>query len=143
MVDCFISTEKEKLDVQMIHQFLSTEAYWSRGIPIETVKESIQNSLTFGVYHGIKQVGYARVISDFATIAYLGDVFILPEYRGHGLSKMLMNEVMNHPKLQGLRRWVLLTADAHELYRKFGWTEIASPEKWMELHRKDLYLKRK
>jgi GNAT superfamily N-acetyltransferase len=89
------------------------------------------------------QIGYARVITDCASIAYLADVFILSEYRGRGLSKWLMQQIMQHPELQGLRRWILLTADAHELYRKFGWTEIANPEKWMEIHNTNVYESKK
>ncbi len=134
-----ISTNKERLNIDAIHTFLSTEAYWSRGIPKETVLKSVENALCFGIYHHNKQVGFARVISDFATIAYLGDLYITQEYRGRGLSKWLMETIMQHPCLQGLRRWVLLTSDAHELYRQFGWTNIADPSKWMELHNKTLY----
>jgi GNAT superfamily N-acetyltransferase len=134
-----ISTDRAKLDVDLIHHFLSTEAYWSKGIPLSTVETAIANSLNFGIYDGDQQAGYARIVSDFATVAYLGDVFILPEFRGKGLSKMLMQEVMNHPQLQGLRRWILLTGDAHGLYKQFGWSAIASPDKWMEKHCKDIY----
>ena len=134
-----ISTEKSKLDLQTIHKFLSEEAYWSKNIPFERVCEAIENSLNFGIYFGNQQVRYARIISDFSTIAYLGDVFVLPEYRGKGLSKWLMETVMSHPNLQGLRRWILLTGDAHELYKKFGWTEIANPSVWLEIHDKDVY----
>ncbi|MDN3656798.1 GNAT family N-acetyltransferase [Ferruginibacter paludis] len=134
-----ISTDRAKLDVDLIHHFLSTEAYWSKGIPLSTVEAAIANSLNFGIYDGDQQAGYARIVSDFATVAYLGDVFILPEFRGKGLSKMLMQEVMNHPQLQGLRRWILLTGDAHGLYKQFGWSAIASPDKWMEKHCKDIY----
>lgn len=134
-----ISTDKRKLDIDSIHEFLSTKAYWSLNIPKETVRKSIENSLCFGLYDGEKQVGFARVISDFATIAYLGDVYVLEQYRGHGLSKWLMETVMSHPQLQGLRRWILLTGDAHGLYRKFGWTDIADPSLWMELHNRNVY----
>lgn|SRR5690606_5274335 len=134
-----ISTDRSKLDTDSIHEFLSTKAYWSLNIPKETVRKSIENSLCFGLYDGEKQVGFARVISDFATIAYLGDVYVLEEYRGHGLSKWLMETVMSHPQLQGLRRWILLTGDAHGLYRKFGWTDIADPSLWMELHNRNVY----
>lgn len=134
-----ISTDKEKLDINAIHEFLSTKAYWCLNIPIERVQTSITNSLCFGVYQDKKQIGFAKAITDFATIAYLGDVYILEEYRGLGLSKWLIETVMNHPDLQGLRRWILLTSDAHELYRKFGWTEIAAPERWMEMHNKTVY----
>lgn len=134
-----ISTDKTKLDVDSIHWFLSTKAYWSLNIPKETVQTAIENSLCFGVYQNEKQVGFARIISDFSTIAYLGDVYILEEYRGNGLSKWLMETIMSHPHLQGLRRWILLTGDAHGLYRKFGWTDIADSSKWMELHNKNVY----
>lgn len=134
-----ISTEKELLDVSMIHDFLSTQAYWSINIPKEVVMKSIENSLCFGVYKGKEQVGFARVISDFSTVAYLGDVFILESHRGIGLSKLLLNAIMSHRDLQGLRRWILLTGDAHELYKKFGWKEIADPRKWMELHNSKIY----
>ena len=134
-----ISTDKAKLDIDAVHMFLSTKAYWCPGIPKETIRTSIEHSLCFGVYEDNMQVGFARVISDFATLAYLGDVYILEEYRGMGLSKWLMQTIMTHPYLQGLRRWILLTRDAHNLYRQFGWTDIADPSRWMELHNKNLY----
>lgn len=136
-----LSTEKERLDIDSIHRFLSEEAYWSRNIPRQNVEDAIQNSLCFGVYCGDIQVGFARVISDFSTIAYLGDLYIINEYRGKGLSKWLMQAIMEHPRLQDLRRWVLLTADAHGLYRQFGWTAIAEPVNWMEKHNKNVYTK--
>lgn len=154
--DYTISTDKNQLDLPFIHSFLSKEAYWSLNIPFETVQRAIAGSLCFGVYHTpqpgqttpgdpetspFTQVGFARIITDYATIAYLGDVFIIPPHRGHGLSKWLMQEVMAHPNLQGLRRWVLLTADAHELYRKFGWVSIPHPEKYIELHDPNVYKK--
>lgn len=135
----FLSTAKEKLDITMIHHFLSTAAYWSKNIPYEKVVAAISNSLNFGVYYQGKQAAYARIISDFSTIAYLGDVFVLPEFRGQGLSKWMMQVIMDHPSLQDLRRWILLTGDAHELYRQFGFTAIADPAKWMELHHKEVY----
>ena len=137
--DYQISTSKTKLDLEVIHNFLSTKAYWSLHIPKEKVQTAIENSLCFGVYESEKQIGFARVISDFSTIAYLGDVFILEEYRGKGLSKWLMETIMTHPNLQGLRRWILLTGDAHELYKQYGWTPIADASKWMELHNKNVY----
>lgn len=127
------------LAIDSIHEFLASEAYWCLNIPKDRVETAIQNSLCFGVYHGRKQIGFARIISDFSTIAYLGDVYMITEYRGKGLSKWLMETIMNHPNLQGLRRWILLTGDAHELYRQFGWTDIADPTKWMELHNKNVY----
>ncbi len=134
-----ISTDKTKLDLDAIHAFLSTQAYWCKNIPKEKVQSSIENSLCFGVYNNKKQIGFARIITDYATIAYLGDVYILEEYRSQGLSKWLIETVMNYPNLQGLRRWILLTGDAHGLYRQFGWTDIADPSKWMELHNKNVY----
>lgn len=138
-----ISTDEMKLDIDSVHEFLSTKAYWCLNIPKETVRKSIENSLCFGVYDGDKQIGFARVISDFSTIAYLGDVYILEEYRGNGLSKWLMEIIMNHPELQNLRRWILLTGDAHGLYRQFGWNDIADPPKWMEKHNKNVYSNKK
>lgn len=138
-----ISNDKAKLNLDTIHNFLSTKAYWALNIPKDKVQTSIQNSLCFGVYHNEKQMGFAKVISDFSTIAYLGDVFILEEYRGRGLSRWLIESIKSHPNLQGLRRWILLTGDAHELYRKFGWTNLSDSTKWMELHNKDVYKKDK
>ena len=136
-----ISTETQLLDIEMIHDFLSTKAYWSLKIPKETVIRSIEHSLCFGVYKDSEQVGFARVISDYSTIAYLGDVFILESHRGKGLSKLLMKAIMDHIKLQGLRRWILLTGDAHGLYKKFGWKELADSTKWLELHDSKVYQK--
>ena len=137
--DYVISTDKSKLDLSLIHSFLSTQAYWSLNIPFAIVKRSVENSLCFGVYQGDRQVGFARIITDYATIAYLGDVFILPEHRGKGLSKRLVGEIMTHPDLQGLRRWMLLTSDAHGLYRQYGWTSIANPDRYMEIAKPDIY----
>lgn len=136
-----ISTDKSKLDIKAIHDFLSKKSYWCKDIPMKTVEESINNSLNFGLFCDDKQIGFARVITDYATIAYLGDVYVLEEYRGRGLSKWLMEIIMTHPDLQGLRRWILLTADAHELYKKYGWTAIKNPEKWMEKHDPNAYNK--
>lgn len=137
--DYVISTDKSKLDLSLVHSFLSTQAYWSLNIPFAIVKRSVENSLCFGVYQGDRQVGFARIITDYATIAYLGDVFILPEHRGKGLSKRLVGEIMTHPDLQGLRRWMLLTSDAHGLYRQYGWTSIANPDRYMEIAKPDIY----
>ncbi|WP_158856757.1 GNAT family N-acetyltransferase [Lunatibacter salilacus] len=134
-----ISTDKEKLDIDAIHEFLSTKAYWCLNIPKEKVRTAIENSFCFGVYKHERQIGFARIITDFSTIAYLGDVYILEEHRGKGISKWLIETIMNLSELQGLRRWILLTGDAHELYRKFGWEEIAAPDKWMELHNPNVY----
>ncbi len=135
-----ISTEKTALDLEAVHHFLSTQAYWSLHIPFDKVEKAVANSLCFGLYTGAKQIGFARVISDYSTIAYLGDVYVLPEYRGLGLSKWLMQTIMAHTELQGLRRWILLTGDAHGLYRQFGWKAIADPDRWMELHNKKVYV---
>ena len=137
--DYEISTDKSKLDIDRIHWYLSTQAYWCLGISRALVEKSIVHSLCFGVYLHGEQVGFARVISDFASIAYLGDVYILEAHRGKGLSKKLMARIMEHPELQGMRRWILLTRDAHDLYRKYGWKDIANPIYWMELHNKNVY----
>jgi GNAT superfamily N-acetyltransferase len=136
-----LSTDPERLDVDVIHGFL-TNCYWAKGISREVVAQSIERSLCFGVYDGTDaQVGFARVVSDFATVAYLGDVFVLESHRGRGLSKWMMECVMQHPALQGLRRWILLTRDAHGLYAQFGFTPVKAPERYMELHRPDVYEK--
>lgn len=133
-----ISTDPRRLDLRVVHRFL-TNAYWSPGIPLSLVEKSIKGSLSFGLYRGERQVGFARVISDYATYAYIADVFVLEEYRGQGLSKRLMKSIMTHPKLQGLRRWSLVTRDAHGLYAQFGFQTLASPERYMEIVRRDIY----
>ena len=134
-----ITTERERVSLDTVHRFLSSEAYWSKGIPRETVERSLDNSLCFSLLDGSDQIGFARVISDRATIAYLGDVFVLAGYRGRGLSKWLMKCVMSHPELQGLRRWILLTADAHELYAQSGFTSLTEPDRWMQRHDPAVY----
>lgn len=136
-----LSDDRNLVQLEKVHRFLNEEAYWSKGITLETFTKSVQHSICFSVFCGEDQVGFARVISDQSTIAYLGDVFILPAHRGKGLSKWLMKAVMFHPELQKLRRWILLTSDAHELYRNYGFTGIKSPEKWMELHDPHVYSK--
>ena len=128
-----ISTDKAKLDIPLIHQFLSQEAYWCQNIPLEIVQQSIENSVCFGVYQAEIQVGFARVITDFATFGYLADVFILPGHRGRGLSKQLMTFIMAYPPLQGLRRLMLVTLDAHGLYSQFGFKPIENPENTMSI----------
>ena len=133
-----ISTDRDRLDLDIVHGFL-TESYWAEGIPREVVIRSIENSLCFGVYGDGKQVGFARVISDYATYAYIADVFVLESYRRHGLGKWLMECIMRHPWLQGLRRWSLVTGDAHGLYTQFGFTALKTPEKYMELHDAEVY----
>lgn len=134
-----ISTEKARLDIEMIHRFLSYDSYWAQGRTLEQTRTAIENSICFGVYLEERQVGFARVVTDRATFAYIGDVFILDEFRGRGLSKTLMRTMLQHPELQGLRRWVLATKDAHELYEQFGFSELRFPERWMELPAKDAY----
>lgn len=136
-----ITTDKEKMDVEAIHDFLSKYSGWSDNIPIETVKKAIDNSLNFGVFYQNKQIGFARVISDFSTIAYLGDVYILDEFRGKNLSKKLMDVIISHPELQGLRRWILLTSTADWLYEKYGFVKIPNPEIYMELFNPNVYKK--
>jgi N-acetylglutamate synthase-like GNAT family acetyltransferase len=138
--DYEISTDPARVDVGTVHEFL-TNSYWAKGIPLETVQRSIENSISFGVYRGQQQVGFARVISDLATFAYLADVFILPSFRGRRLSRWLMECIVSHPDLQGLRRWMLATKNAHGLYARFGFTPIKTPDSWMEIHRPDVYAK--
>lgn len=134
-----ITTNQHKMDVVAIHDFLSNHSGWSNNIPFERVQTSIENSLNFGLFHDDKQIGFARVISDFATIAYLGDIYILDNYRGKGLSKKLMDVVMGHPNLQGLRRWILLTSTADWLYEKYGFTKLPKPALYMELYDPNIY----
>lgn len=137
-----LSTDPARLDIAAIHSFLSTEAYWCLGIPRLVLESAIAHSLCFGVYKtGMpeQQAGFARVISDFATFAYLCDVFILREYRGLGLGKWLVSRIQAHPNLQGLRRWSLATRDAHGLYAQFGFRPLSSPERWMQIVDPDVY----
>jgi len=134
-----ISTDRARLDLDVIHRFL-TNCYWAKGIPREIVARSIEHSLCFGVYDGSgKQVGFARVISDLATYAYIADVFVLESHRGHGLGKALMECITQHPVLQGLRRWSLSTLDAHGLYSQFGFSPPKWPERYMEILRPNIY----
>ena len=119
-----ITTDSARVDIDVVHRYLSEESYWAQDIPREVVARSIAHSLCFSVLHDKNQIGFARVTSDRATVAYLGDVFILPSHRGKGLSKWLMECVSSHPALQGLRRWMLATSDAHGLYAQFGFTPI-------------------
>ena len=133
-----ISTDKSRLDLTLIHNFLRT-SYWAAGIPLEVVRRSIEHSLSFGLYKEDQQIGYARVITDYATFAYLGDVFILEPFRGQGLSKWLMEVIVTRPELQGFRRWILLTKDAHGLYKKVDFIGVATPERYMERFFPDVY----
>lgn len=140
--DYYVSTDRQKLDIISIHNFLTNESEWANGIQLSTVKLSIENSLNFGLYSKKKQIGFARVISDYSTIAYLGDVFIIEKYRGKGLSKLLINEIMNHPNLQGLRRWILLTDTSEWLYKKYGFRSLPNPEFYMEKYNPNVYKKK-
>ena len=145
-----ISTDPHRIDLHLVHRFI-TKSYWANGVPLETVERSIQGSICFGIYDlanqdlenqgSEKQVGFARVISDRATFAYLADVFVIEAYRGQGLSKWMMACIKSHPQLQGLRRWLLATADAHSLYAQFGFTRLKTPERWMEIHDSGVYSK--
>ena len=134
-----ISTEKPRLKIDVIDSFLSDRSYWAKSRTREQTETAIKNSICFGIYHGQDQVGFARVVSDQATFAYLGDVFILDEFRGRGLGKWLMEVVLAHPDLRGLRRWILATRDAHGLYEQFGFSELKHPSRWMELPAPDAY----
>jgi GNAT superfamily N-acetyltransferase len=141
ITDCYtITTDKSKINVSYTHRFLSTESYWAQNIPLDVVKRSIEGALCFVVLHGGGQVGFARVITDGATFAYLADVFIDQAHRGKGLSKQLMQAIMDHPSLQGLRRFLLATRDAHSLYAQYGFTPLTAPDRWMQVHKPEVYL---
>jgi GNAT superfamily N-acetyltransferase len=130
--DYLISTDRSRLNLELIHDFLSHHTYWATGRSREVVERSIENSLPFGIYQGPEQVGFARVVTDYATFAWVADVFVLPAHRGRGLSKSLMEVMIAHPGLQGFRRWVLSTKDAHGIYERFGFIKLHRPERWME-----------
>ena len=127
-----ISTENKRLDIQRIHDFVSNQSYWAQGRPIETVQRALDNSLNFGLYKNNQLIGFARVVTDYATFAWIADVFVLSEHRGQGLSKWIMEVILSHPELQGFRRWVLATKDAYGLYARFGFIPLHRPERWME-----------
>jgi len=137
--DFEITTDRSRLDLGVIHHFLSEESYWAQNRTLEQTKNAIENSLCFGLYQGDVQIGFARVVSDLATFAYLGDVFVLEEFRGRGLSKWLMQTIVEYPDLQGLRRWVLATQDAHGLYEQFEFAPLRHPDRWMEKTAPDAY----
>ena len=153
--DFIISTDKSKLDIHFIHNYLSNESYWAKNIPADTVKKSIEGSCCFGLYvnenknmqaatqtlQNIRQVGFARVVTDYATFGYLADVFVIKEFRGKGLAKWMMEVIMGHPDLQGLRRWLLATKDAHELYARIGFLPLDKPERIMGFKPFDEYPK--
>ncbi len=135
-----LSTDPARLDLNVIHGFIS-QSYWAKGMPRELVDRMVKNSLCFGVYHATGQVGFARVISDYTTFAYVADVFVLSEHRGRGLSKALVQAILAHPDLQQLRRWMLVTLDAHGLYEQHGFKPVAHPERHMEIHQPGIYEK--
>jgi GNAT superfamily N-acetyltransferase len=126
-----ISTDPSRLDLDVIHGYLS-RSYWSPGIPREAVERAIAGSLCFGAFDGQRQIGFARVITDRATFAYLADVFVLEEFQGHGIATRIMEAIVGHPELQNLRRWALVTRDAHRLYERFGFRPLANPDRHME-----------
>jgi GNAT superfamily N-acetyltransferase len=133
-----ISTDPARLDVDAIHAFL-TQSYWSPGIPRATVARAIAHSLCFGAFWQGQQVGFARIVTDCATFAYLCDVYVLEAHRGRGLAQQLMTHIMQHPDLQGLRRMLLATRDAHGLYARYGFKSLAAPDVMMEIHKPDIY----
>ncbi len=133
-----VSTDKDRLDLAMVHGFLTT-SYWSPGIPRDLIERAIDHSMIFGLYEAQRQIGFARIVTDRATFAYVCDVFVLETFRGRGLGMWLMEVVMAHPDLQGLRRWILATRDAHGLYRKVGFTELSQPDRLMERVVPDIY----
>ena len=134
-----VSTDRSRLDRDLIHRFLTTESYWATNRTYEQTLAAIENSLCFGVYLGDQQAGFGRVITDFATFAYVGDVFVLDQFRGRGIGKMLMEAMVSHPQLQDLRRWLLATKDAQGLYSQFGFAGLRFPERWMEKTAPDAY----
>ncbi|MCG8321036.1 MAG: GNAT family N-acetyltransferase [Cytophagales bacterium] len=135
-----ISTDQDRLDTDVIYGYL-TRSYWAEGIPRNMVVKSVKNSLCFGIYYQLQQIGFARVISDYARFAYLADVFVLEPHQGKGLSKWLLEKIVHHPQLQGLSRFMLGTRDAHGLYEKFGFRTISHPETMMEKVFSDIYKK--
>jgi len=139
-MNILISTNRADVDLDVVHAFLSQEAYWSKNIPRAIVQKAIENSYCFSAFIDNKQIGFARVVTDAATFAYLADVFVLPEFRGHDISKKLIQSVQSHPDLQGLRRWMLMTADAHTLYESYGFSALAKPDRAMEISKPDIYL---
>jgi len=135
-----VSTDRSRLDLKLVHDFLRA-SYWDKDIPRDVFVKSVENSLCFGIYEGPGQIGFARVITDYATFAYLADVFIIESHRRRGLANFLMECIVQHPQLQGLRRWTLATRDAHQLYAKFGFKPLGRPDRFMELHNPEVYKK--
>jgi len=135
--DLKISTDSSLIQLQTVHEYLSKDSYWAKGRPIEIVKKSIRNSLCFGVYTKNKQIGFARIITDYSVFAYILDLFIIKKYQKQGLGKWLMSCIMSYPDLQGKMKWALCTRDAHGLYKKYHFSELLSPENWMELDKRN------
>jgi GNAT superfamily N-acetyltransferase len=134
-----VTDNREDLDIEMIHDFLCKASYWAKHIPRSIVEKSVNHSHCFGLYHDGKQIGFARAITDYATFAYLADVFVVTDYRGRGLGKWLISCILQHPELQGLRRWMLATLDAHGLYEQNGFVALQKPEWFLEIHNPDIY----
>jgi GNAT superfamily N-acetyltransferase len=137
--ELLISDDSTLLDRAMIHQFLSEESYWACGLPRDVMDRSLDNSLCFGIYDAGRQVGFARAVTDFATFAWLADVFVVESERGQGVARRLIAGVCSHPRLQGLRRFILATIDAHGLYAQYGFAALKNPERFMEIHRPNVY----
>lgn len=135
-----LSDDKQLIDVELVHRFLSEESAWAKGISLQRVVVALENSLCIGAYLGKQQVGFARVVTDYATFANLVDVFVIPEYRGNGIAQQLMRFTMAHPHLDNMRRFTLTTSDAHNLYKKFGFKALGSPERFMEIYHPGIYL---
>lgn len=134
------STDKSLLDLNVIHKFLSERSYWAKGVPLYVVERSVKNSLCVGIYTDGRQIGFARIITDYTTFGYLADVFVDENFRGHGISKKLMEFIFQFPEVKTLRRFVLVTSDAHGLYEKFGFKPLKTPERFMEVHQPNVYL---
>lgn len=133
MSDYILTFDRDRVDIDLVHRYLSRDSYWAASIPRATVEESIRNSLCISAFSGDTQVGFARVITDYATFGYLADVFVVEEHRGRGISKRIVEAAMTHPRLAGLRRWLLVTRDAHGLYEQYGFRSLAHPERHMEM----------
>jgi GNAT superfamily N-acetyltransferase len=135
----FLSTDPALLDISLIQRFLSEQSYWAPGVPRDVVERSLKNSLCFGLFHESQQIGFARLVTDRATFAWLADVFVIEAFRSQGLGKWMIESLLRHPDLQGLRRILLGTRDAHGLYAQFGFKPLAEPSRFQEIHRPDVY----
>lgn len=139
MSDYIITFDRDRIDIDLVHRYLSRESYWAANIPREIVEASIRNSLCVSAFSGDAQVGFARVVTDYATFGYLADVFVVEAHRGRGISKRLVEAAITHPSLANLRRWLLVTRDAHGLYEQYGFRSLAHPERHMEIARANAY----